>query len=201
MDGAAEKSGLQVSRTDIESEALPLYQDVDQSRADRRHDRPRKITVIAAIALLTWALLFIAPDALAHLCHALHARLTDGTRRRVPSGTRNRAYIVEAMHGAVASENEICSDIGVHTMRQGGNAVDAAVSTTLCIGVVNMFSYVVPPLTASIQLSISGAQIRHRRRRVYDRTRTTYLAQRVFGSVDDRLSRDGPGCFEHDYVH
>ena len=38
------------------------------------------------------------------------------------------------------SENEICSQMGVDTMKAGGNAVDAAVSTTLCIGVVNMFS-------------------------------------------------------------
>ena len=146
MDGAAGKDGMRGSRTDVDSEALPLYQHVDPSRVDRRQDRPRKIRVVAAIVLFAWALLFIAPDALAHLCRSLHARLTDGTRRRVPSGTRNRAYIVEATRGAVASENEICSEIGVGTMKQGGNAVDAAVSTTLCIGVVNMFSYVLQGL-------------------------------------------------------
>lgn len=54
--------------------------------------------------------------------------------------TRNPAYLIKAKHGAVASENEICSNIGVNTLKAGGNAVDAAVSTTLCIGVANMFS-------------------------------------------------------------
>ncbi|KAK7692607.1 hypothetical protein QCA50_004239 [Cerrena zonata] len=54
--------------------------------------------------------------------------------------TRNPAYLIKAKHGAVASENEICSNIGVNTLKAGGNAVDAAVSTTLCIGVTNMFS-------------------------------------------------------------
>lgn len=55
---------------------------------------------------------------------------------------RNPAYLIEAEHGAVASENKRCSDIGVDVLKDGGNAVDAAISTTLCIGVVNMFSCV-----------------------------------------------------------
>ncbi|KAI0030947.1 gamma-glutamyltranspeptidase [Vararia minispora EC-137] len=56
------------------------------------------------------------------------------------SSVRNPAVLVEAKHGAVASENEVCSRIGVDVMKDGGNAVDAAVGTVLCIGVVNMFS-------------------------------------------------------------
>ncbi|KAI0821628.1 gamma-glutamyltranspeptidase [Trametes gibbosa] len=61
-------------------------------------------------------------------------------RTSVPSATRNPAYLIRATNGAVASENELCSEIGVNVLKDGGNAVDAAVSTTLCIGVVNMFS-------------------------------------------------------------
>lgn len=61
-----------------------------------------------------------------------------------PSSTngygKNPAYLIEAEHGAVASENERCSIIGVDVLKDGGNAVDAAVATTLCTGVVNMFS-------------------------------------------------------------
>lgn len=56
---------------------------------------------------------------------------------------RNPAYLIKAKFGAVASENIICSDLGVDVMKDGGNAVDAAVATTFCIGVVNMFSWVV----------------------------------------------------------
>lgn len=67
---------------------------------------------------------------------------SDATRRRTPSNTQNPAYIVEATKGAVASENEVCSTIGVDAMKAGGNAVDAIIATTLCIGVVNMFSSV-----------------------------------------------------------
>ncbi|KAF8502165.1 gamma-glutamyltranspeptidase [Russula emetica] len=53
---------------------------------------------------------------------------------------RNPAYLIKAKHGAVASENVLCSNIGVEILKEGGNAVDAAVATTFCIGVVNMFS-------------------------------------------------------------
>ncbi|GBE81194.1 Gamma-glutamyltranspeptidase 1 [Sparassis crispa] len=76
---------------------------------------------------------------LSRFCHArLHHQ--GSSRRRAPSNTRNPAYIVEATNGAVASENEVCSQIGVDTLKLGGNAVDAIVSTTFCIGVMNMFS-------------------------------------------------------------
>lgn len=53
----------------------------------------------------------------------------------------NPAYLVHARHGAVATENILCSDIGVDVLKDGGNAVDASVAATLCIGVVNMFRY------------------------------------------------------------
>lgn len=56
------------------------------------------------------------------------------------SSPRNPAYLIKAKHGAVASENVLCSNIGVEILKEGGNAVDAAVATTFCVGVVNMFS-------------------------------------------------------------
>jgi len=54
--------------------------------------------------------------------------------------SKNPAYPIKVEHGAVASENALCSNIGVEILKEGGNAVDAAVATTFCIGVVNMFS-------------------------------------------------------------
>jgi gamma-glutamyltranspeptidase/glutathione hydrolase/leukotriene-C4 hydrolase len=53
---------------------------------------------------------------------------------------RNPSFLIRARHGAVASENKRCSDIGVDVLKEGGNAVDAAIAATFCIGVVNMFS-------------------------------------------------------------
>ena len=53
---------------------------------------------------------------------------------------RNRKILVHAKHGAVATELDTCSNIGVHILQEGGNAVDAAIASGICIGSINMFS-------------------------------------------------------------
>ena len=45
--------------------------------------------------------------------------------------------IVEAEHGVVAADDERCSDIGIDILREGGHAVDVAVSTSFCLGVAS----------------------------------------------------------------
>ncbi|XP_071112216.1 glutathione hydrolase 1 proenzyme-like [Haliotis cracherodii] len=43
-------------------------------------------------------------------------------------------------HGAVASDVGVCSEMGLAILKKGGNAVDSAVTTLLCLGVVNSHS-------------------------------------------------------------
>uniref|UniRef100_A0A0N5BFC2 Gamma-glutamyltranspeptidase 1 n=1 Tax=Strongyloides papillosus TaxID=174720 RepID=A0A0N5BFC2_STREA len=50
-----------------------------------------------------------------------------------PSGSLYAKY----KKAAVASDNGLCSEIGRDILLKGGNAVDSAVATLLCIGVVN----------------------------------------------------------------
>lgn len=92
-------------------------------------EKPKNLRIVflcCLFGLLTWV----------NLCQ----------RRQLPDPwaitqqSRNPAYLIEAEHGAVASENKRCSDIGVEVLKEGGNAVDAVISATFCIGVVNMFS-------------------------------------------------------------
>lgn len=52
----------------------------------------------------------------------------------------NRTILVHAKHGAVATELDSCSNIGINILQEGGNAVDAAIASAICIGSINMFS-------------------------------------------------------------
>ncbi|XP_052199978.1 LOW QUALITY PROTEIN: glutathione hydrolase 3 [Diospyros lotus] len=47
------------------------------------------------------------------------------------------ADIIESDEAVVAADDGRCSEIGASMLRQGGHAVDAAVATSLCLGVVN----------------------------------------------------------------
>lgn len=55
-------------------------------------------------------------------------------------GETSRRSSGEYFSAAVASENPQCSEIGKQILESGGNAVDSAISTLLCIGVINNFS-------------------------------------------------------------
>ncbi|KAL0318353.1 UNVERIFIED_CONTAM: Glutathione hydrolase 2 [Sesamum angustifolium] len=49
------------------------------------------------------------------------------------SSSAARGERVKANNGVVATDETECSKIGRDMLRQGGNAVDAAVASTLCI--------------------------------------------------------------------
>ena len=51
-----------------------------------------------------------------------------------PAGRRE---VVTSPHGAVAADDGRCSRAGRDALRDGGGAVDAAVATALCLGVVS----------------------------------------------------------------
>lgn len=56
------------------------------------------------------------------------------------AGGNGNIKTLEAGHlGAVASESDICSHIGVDLLKKGGNAADAMVGTVACVGVVGMY--------------------------------------------------------------
>lgn len=82
------------------------------------------VTIITTVGLLTFGAHFT--------CWVLRGGKNYSERIEV-----NNAEIVESEQGVVAADDARCSEIGASMLRQGGHAVDAAVSTALCVGVVN----------------------------------------------------------------
>lgn len=56
------------------------------------------------------------------------------------AAAQKRQQSIVKYHGAVATDDRRCSDIGMRVLRQGGNAVDASVASALCLGVVSLAS-------------------------------------------------------------
>ncbi|XMA12808.1 hypothetical protein WAI453_005599 [Rhynchosporium graminicola] len=52
--------------------------------------------------------------------------------------TSSASILASESLGAVSSESKICSEIGIGLLARGGNAADAMVGTTLCVGVIGM---------------------------------------------------------------
>ncbi|CAM0141350.1 hypothetical protein VKS41_003946 [Umbelopsis sp. WA50703] len=48
--------------------------------------------------------------------------------------------LVKGKYGAVAVEAEQCSNVGIDVLKKGGNAVDSAIASALCIGVIDSFA-------------------------------------------------------------
>jgi gamma-glutamyltranspeptidase/glutathione hydrolase len=61
------------------------------------------------------------------------------SRESYLAGTPSPPLLGEGQLGAVASESDICSHIGIELLKLGGNAADAMVGTTACVGVVGMY--------------------------------------------------------------
>ncbi|KAF3911715.1 Gamma-glutamyltranspeptidase [Arthrobotrys entomopaga] len=67
--------------------------------------------------------------------------ITQLTHHRHNSKDKLQEHLIKASHGAVASDLDICSEIGVSVLRdRNGTAVDAAIASAFCIGVVVMWS-------------------------------------------------------------
>ena len=47
--------------------------------------------------------------------------------------------VLQDHRGAVATENSICSNIGIDILKEGGNAADSMLASMLCVGVIGMY--------------------------------------------------------------
>ncbi|XP_039136275.1 glutathione hydrolase 3-like [Dioscorea cayenensis subsp. rotundata] len=102
---------------------------------DRSPERRTRAT-IAAVSLIVLGLGFILVFTVFQIDH------NDGQiwRRDEPRLRLERKEEVESEVGVVAADDGRCSEIGVSMLKLGGHAVDAAVATALCLGVVHPMS-------------------------------------------------------------
>ncbi|XP_024540946.1 glutathione hydrolase 2 [Selaginella moellendorffii] len=109
-----------------------------QARASRSlmdSKRPRIFTVLGVLVAAVSTIAIVV----------LGVKIIDARDSLAPSPIRSLAsagggQICEADNGVVASDDERCSIVGRDALARGGHAVDAAVATAVCEGVVNPMS-------------------------------------------------------------
>jgi gamma-glutamyltranspeptidase len=68
------------------------------------------------------------------------SRSTSGTSSTTSSSSGSSEwdqFYVKSSKGAVATDIQLCSQIGVNALMEGGNAIDAAIAAKFCLGVVS----------------------------------------------------------------
>ncbi|KAG9458273.1 hypothetical protein H6P81_002781 [Aristolochia fimbriata] len=75
------------------------------------------------------------------LCYYNLGKLSTGRLRNdieaKPLENGEQGEVVESEVGVVATDDKRCSEVGASVLKNGGHAVDSAVATTFCLGVVN----------------------------------------------------------------
>lgn len=96
--------------------------------------------MLQAFILITSLLLYVRADELASMVHSNPHYQSVYPNNSWAIGKIANDFGSVYYNGAVAAEHPACSDIGSKIMQQGGNAVDATISSLLCVGVVHNFA-------------------------------------------------------------
>ncbi|CAL5186384.1 unnamed protein product [Lathyrus oleraceus] len=99
--------------------------------------RPHHHVSLNRNIFLCFLLLFLAANLIGLTVKGgINFGILEGVERYNEGKTDNKGQVIESEIGVVAADDVRCSTVGVSMLRLGGHAVDAAVATALCIGVV-----------------------------------------------------------------
>ncbi|CAB3408858.1 unnamed protein product [Caenorhabditis bovis] len=120
----------------VEYDVMPEYGPFDEEEPLIEPEKPLKVkTLVTAVGLTVVVFtLLISTVAFAslyfHLLNQNSSRLPKWPKPSIsPLGKYSKA--------GVAADHEMCSEIGRKILLSGGNAVDAAIATTFCVGVLD----------------------------------------------------------------
>eukprot|EP00262_Sarcandra_glabra_P004637 TRINITY_DN1578_c0_g1_i1.p1 TRINITY_DN1578_c0_g1~~TRINITY_DN1578_c0_g1_i1.p1 ORF type:complete len:182 (+),score=16.79 TRINITY_DN1578_c0_g1_i1:116-661(+) len=94
----------------------------------------RLIWILSFIAVVTCIAIGLLLCYNSGINSALREVVEEGKQRR------DEAALVESEYGVVATDEGWCSNVGVSILKERGHAIDAAVATALCLGVVHPMS-------------------------------------------------------------
>lgn len=113
------------------------------SRRPQLRRRTKVITLLISLVLLTLLVLLVLGliFGLRRSIRSPGGGPNGGEKKDTPDysklpgpqpGLRNPSYLVRGRKGAVATEAEMCSQIGLDILKENGTATDAAISSALC---------------------------------------------------------------------
>lgn len=103
--------------------------------------RDKTLEFISIAALLAFSLfLVLGSDRIADLLLSFDRSTSFETTMKSNMHSKEPSKFKGFKNGVVATEHEICSQVGIGLMRAGGSAVDASIGSLLCVGVLHNFA-------------------------------------------------------------
>jgi gamma-glutamyltranspeptidase/glutathione hydrolase/leukotriene-C4 hydrolase len=98
------------------------------------------IRVLEAVEDVGFKLRDAAPLTVADIVSPNDEMRLELTEADCVDGLCDPVHTLPGRHGAVATDSKTCSDVGAELLRRGGRAIDAAVGSALCLGVLHPMS-------------------------------------------------------------